>query len=134
MIVLIAQIIISLAIGFLATIGSVGFFRPEMVWSFWAAFASTRAINTTEAIVRGVIGAAVVVDAQSFLKPEWAVVAGWFLMLSAAIIGIFYDVHHRFAAWVVPPLQRLMRLHSLSAVSFAIFLLWAWRPGTLISP
>jgi len=124
------QIIIALAIGFLATVGVIGVIRPQAVWPFWQGFASSRLVNTIEATLRGTIGAAIVIDAESFLRPEFATIAGWFLIISAAVIGVFYELHHSFAQRVVPPIRHVLRPYSLASVALAGFLIWAWRPLT----
>ncbi len=124
-----AQLIISAAIGFLLVVGSVGVVSPGRMWPFWSSFASTPLKNAAECVLRALVGAALVVDAESFSRADWAQIAGAFLVGSALLMLLFGGLHKRYAALVVPPLKPFLRLHSLAAVMLGVALVWAWRPG-----
>ena len=124
-----AQIIIACAVGFLFVVGGVGVVSPRRVWPFWSSFASTPLKNAAECIPRALVGAAVIVDAESFLRPDWAFIAGCFLVGSAAVMLVFYRLHNRYAQMVVPPLKPFLRLHSLSAILLGIGILFVWQPA-----
>lgn len=124
-----AQLIIAAAIGFLVVIGTIGVVSPAAAFRFWRGFGSSLWANSLEASLRFFVGVAVIIDRGSFPRPDWALIAGVFLASSALAIGIFYPLHKRFAALVVPPLERFMRPHSLAAILLAVAVAWFWRPG-----
>ncbi|NNU17351.1 hypothetical protein HK107_13550 [Parvularcula sp. ZS-1/3] len=127
--ILAAQIIIAGAIGFLVVIGGIGLVAPSAAFRFWRGFGSSLWANSLEACLRFLIGVAVIVDRESFPKPDWAMIAGAFLALSALAIGLLYPLHKRFAAMVVPPLERFMRPYSLGAILLGLAVAWFWRPA-----
>lgn len=124
-----AQTVIATALGFLVTLGVVGLFAPARAFQFWRQLGSTPKANLIEACLRGLVGAALFLDADSFPRPDWAQIAGGFLVVSAVVMGFSFRLHHWYASRVVPPLERLMRPYSAAALGLVAAVVWFWRPG-----
>ncbi|GGY51191.1 hypothetical protein [Parvularcula lutaonensis] len=126
---LIAKFIVALAIIYLFVLGIIAIARPKLAWRFLSGFASTPQANALEAVIRAIIGVAVMVEAGSFRFAAFFFVFGAFLTVSAIAMLFMYRQHRSFAQKVVPPLKRLLWLYGLASIGLGIVLWRLWSPA-----
>lgn len=100
--------------------------RPLLAERFLRSFASSAPAHYAEQGVRLLVGAAVVAFSREMRYPEVFNAFGWLLVITTvALLLIPWQWHHRFAARVMPPVIRHLRLFALAALALAAFILYS---------
>lgn len=99
--------------------------RPLLAERFLRSFASSAPAHYAEQGVRLLVGAAVVAFSRWTRHPEVFNAFGWLLVITTlALLLIPWQWHRRFAARVMPPVFRHLRLLALGALALAAFILY----------
>jgi hypothetical protein len=123
-----ALVILWLAAAYLVALGLVAIVRPTIAQRFLGGFAQTGVANWAEAIIRFMIGLAMVVAAPVLPFQPFFMIAGGFLMLTALAMPLLADRHRDLAARsvaAVAPFMRLIGLVSLVGGAVLGFILSA---------
>lgn len=92
--------ILLVAAGWLVFVGIVAIARPAVASGALSRMGSTWPIHAGEHVLRAIVGGALVVRADVSEMPFAFSVAGWFLILSSALIVLApRRWHHAFSAW-----------------------------------
>lgn len=116
---------------FLVSLAVVIAARPLRAERFLRSFASSAPAHYTEQGLRLLVGAAVVTFSRWMWYPEVFKVFGWLLVITTvALLAIPWQWHQRFAARVMPPVFRHLRLFALGALALAAFILYGVSAAT----
>lgn len=124
---LVALGVILAGAGWLAVVGAVCAFRPDLALAQLGRMGGTWAIQIGEHVLRAAAGAGLVVRADFSRVPQVFAIAGWFILLSSiAILIAPRKWHHAYSQWwakrLPPTLVRFMAIPTFAlagAVAFA---------------
>lgn len=119
------RLVIWACVAYLLILGAMIFVRPAAAIRYLDGFASSRLLNSLEAVLRFVVGLAFM-----GVSPEmkYSAVFFWFgalLAVTAIPIMFFYDLHRRFRPQVGPLVRRLLAVYGIIAIALGAVLAWA---------
>ena len=112
-------------VAYLFILGAMIFIRPAIVLRYLDGFASSRPLNSLEALLRFIAGLAFM-GASPEMK--YAAVFFWFgalLAVTAIPIMLFYDLHRRFKPQIGPLVRRFVAVYGIVAFALGAVIAWA---------
>ena len=110
---------------YLTILGMVIFIRPAAAIRYLDGFASSKVLNSLEAVLRFIAGLAFM-GASPDMKHS--AVFFWFgalLAVTAIPILFFYELHRRFRPQVGPLVRRFVAVYGIVAIALAATIAWA---------
>jgi hypothetical protein len=99
--------------------------KPPLAERFLRSFASSARAHYTEQGLRLLVGAAMVLFANSMWFPRLFELFGWVLVVTAiGLILMPWRWHQKFGTWAIPLVIRHMRLFALGAFALGGFILY----------
>lgn len=127
MIQIIALLIILAACGWLAGVALLCAASPERALHGLSLFASSSALNLAELCIRAAVGAAMALRAPASINPEFFAMGGWFLIISAVVIGaVPRRWHAGFAVRMSQMIPRCAVRYAIAPLSMAGAIVLAW--------
>lgn len=100
-------------------------FNPSVAERFLRSFASSASAHYTEQGLRLNVGVSIVNFADSMWCPNVFRIFGWAIIVSTAgLLLIPWRWHHKFAARVMPPIYRHLKLFAFGAFALGAFILY----------
>jgi len=110
---------------YLIILGAAIFIRPAVALRYLDGFASSRLLNTLEAVLRFIAGLAFMGGSPEM---KYASPFFWFgalLAVTAIPIMFFYDLHNRFRPQVGPLVRRFLAVYGIIAIALGAAIAWA---------
>jgi len=108
----------------------VAFATPALAERFLMRFASSARTHYVEQVFRLLVGAALVVLSPGMWQPNIFWLIGWAIVVSsAALMGVPWQWHHRFAKRVLPIVVRHLRMFAVGPFAFGALLLYGVFAG-----
>ncbi len=105
-------------------------FNPTRTTQFFLGFAASARVHYVELVVRGIAGAAVVMQAPHMRYPDAFAIAGWIVLATTiALATLPWRYHRAFAERAVPRATKHMTLIAIGSFLLGGFILIA-----LLSP
>lgn len=99
---------------------------PARARAFLQHFAITRRAHLTEMGLRMVAGVGFLYYAPQMRFPELVLYCAWVLLLSSSVLVLLpWGWHQRFAACVIPHVQRFMAVHAVLSFALGLLVLYA---------
>lgn len=115
-----------LGAAYLLALGITIFVRPRLAKKFLNGFASTSRMNRVEALLRLLMGIAFIGASSATKFPEFCVIFGIILVMTAVPMFFMHRQHAKYADWAVPfakPLLPIFGAFSLLLGGFVIYAL-----------
>lgn len=118
-----ASLILGVAAIYLVALGTIAVVLPDKARRFLAAFGQSRGANNLEALIRGIVGGAMIVASSGLGFPVGWVVAGIILIVSALWMIAFPLAHKRIADRSVKAVAPHVRVLGISSICLGVGLI-----------
>ena len=99
--------------------------KPSVAERFLRSFASSASAHYTEQGLRLIVGVSIVSFADSMWCPNvFRIFGGAIIVSTAGLLLIPWRWHHAFAAQVMPPIYRNLKLFAFGAFALGAFILY----------
>lgn len=113
-----------LAAAYLIFFGLAVILKPARTRKFLSSFAQSTMANLTEAGLRATVGLAFVGASGSTKAPEFSILLGLFLAVSAVLMALLPGLHRRFAARATASVFKMFPALGVMALMLATALAW----------
>jgi hypothetical protein len=128
-----SQVAAVVVVGFgllLIVLTGVALAKPVIAERFLIRFASSARTHYVEQIFRLLIGAALIVLSPAMWQPIMFWLVGWaIVVISAALMCVPWQWHHRFGKRLLPIVVRHLRLYAIGSLAFGALLLYGVFAG-----
>jgi hypothetical protein len=122
------QLVVWACVVYLLSLGATIFIRPSLARRFLGGFATSRALNSLEAILRLIVGLAFMAVSPDTKLPIVFFAFGAVLAVTAIPIMFFYGLHLRLKPVAVPLIERFLPLYGALAIALGAVIAWALNP------
>jgi hypothetical protein len=119
-----AVVILWLTAAYLAGLGFVALFKPDLARRFLSGFAQTTLANLAESTVRLLVGLAFILAAGETRNAIVALTIGWFLAGSALLMLLLPRLHRSFAAKSTASIFGVLPMFGAASLALAAVLIW----------
>ena len=113
---------------YLFVLGAITFIRPSLANRFLGGFASSRLMNSVEAVLRLIVGLAFMATSPAMKLSVVFFWSGAILALTAIAIMFLYDLHRSFRPSVLPLLERFLPVYGALSIALGAVIAWALNP------
>jgi hypothetical protein len=119
------RFVVFAGVAYLMILGALIFIRPALVMRFFEGLAVTGRVNFLEALLRIIVGVALVGTSPETKAPVFFFGFGAVLVLTSIPLMFLHELHRRQAVWVIPLVRRILPLMGLVAIALGAFIAWA---------
>ena len=119
------RLVIWACVAYLLVLGAMIFIRPAAAIRYLDGFASSKPLNSLEAVLRLIAGLAFMGASPEMKHSAVFLWFGALLAVTAIPIMFFYDLHRRFRPQVGPLVRRFVAVYGIIAIALGAAIAWA---------
>lgn len=119
------RLVVWVAAAYMLALGALTYLRPSVVHRFFGGLAASWSVNLLEAILRLIVGVALIGASPETRLPHLFFWFGVMLAVTSIPLMFLHRLHRRQASWVIPLTKRILPLMGIVAIALGSLIVWA---------